>query len=303
MKILLTGKNGQVGWELNRLLGDLGELISVGREEMDLAREESIHRTIRETRPDLLINAAAYTAVDKAEEEMDLAAAVNSAAPKIMADEAKNLGFSIIHFSTDYIFDGGKKAGPYLEDDPANPINVYGKTKWAGECAIREAGVPHLIVRTSAVFGDRGKNFYRTMKRLAAECDQLRVVEDQVIGPSWSRSIAKGVSQVLRSRIDHQISSKNSLLEGVSGTYHMTCRGETSWHGFAKAIVERSLSGNKPDLKAIPTSEYPTPAARPKYSVLSNQKLTSIFGVELPEWERALIQCMEGDPNIESNRP
>ena len=287
MKILLTGKNGQVGWELERSLQPLGQVFAFDRTGLDLANPDSIRAAIREIKPDLIVNPAAYTAVDKAESEPDLAMAVNGVAPGIMGEEAKRLGAALIHYSTDYVFDGTKTA-PYTEDDVPNPINVYGKTKLAGERAIQAIGVQHLIFRTSWVYGLRGKNFLRTILRLAGERDELRVVDDQIGAPTWSRLIAEATASVLA-----RIPSKD--IKYCSGIYHLTASGHTSWYGFTQAIFERrgvDTSQRSVVLHPIHTSEYPLPAIRPKNSLVSMQKLTKTFNLTMPTWDMALDLCL-----------
>jgi dTDP-4-dehydrorhamnose reductase len=285
MKILVTGKNGQVGWELQRTLAPLGEVVAVDRSILDLTSPDSIRAVIREVKPNLIVNPAAYTAVDKAESEPDIAQAVNGVAPGVMAEEAKRLGAALIHYSTDYVFDGCK-VGPYVEDDPTCPLNVYGKTKLAGEDAIRAVGLPHLILRTSWVYGVRGKNFLLTILRLAKEREELKIVGDQIGAPTWSRLIAETTAQIVAQRM-------RNLCE-LSGTYNFTATGNTSWHGFASAIVEASRADRpqssvlSPRLIAIPTSEYPLPAPRPKNSVLANDKLLRDFGLAMPDWHLGL---------------
>ncbi len=293
-KILLAGKNGQVGWELQRTLATLGDVVAVDRQGMDLANPDSIRSAIRTIRPDLIVNAAAYTAVDKAESEPELAMAINGIAPGIMAEEAKRLGAAMVHYSTDYVFDG-TKTSPYTEEDAPNPLSVYGKTKLAGEQAIQAAGIPYLIFRTSWVYGLRGRNFLLTILRLAKERDELKIVDDQIGAPTWSRMIAEVTGQILAQR--------RAGLSEVSGLYNLTAAGRTSWYGFAKAILESmSLQGahslcltHHPMPKLIPvaTPEYPLPAPRPLYSMLSSDKLNRAFGVALPAWEASLTFCME----------
>lgn len=282
-KILVTGKNGQVGWELQRALASLGEVIAVDRAALDLSNPDSIRNVIREVKPHLIVNPAAYTAVDKAESEPDVAQAVNGVAPGIMAEEAKRLGAALIHYSTDYVFDGSKD-GAYVEEDATCPLNVYGKTKLAGEDAIRAVGVPHLILRTSWVYGVRGKNFLLTILRLAKEREELKIVADQVGAPTWSRLIAETTGQIVAQRIRN--------LEELSGIYNFTAAGSASWHGFASAIVEGSQV-RTPRLIPIPTSEYPLPAPRPKNSILSNDKLRSEFGLAMPDWKVCLELAMQ----------
>ncbi|BAY92956.1 MULTISPECIES: dTDP-4-dehydrorhamnose reductase [unclassified Tolypothrix] len=296
MRILLTGVTGQVGWELQRTLMTLGEIIAVERSashpslQIDLAQPETIRRLIRDIKPDLIINPAAYTAVDKAESEPDLAMAINGIAPGIIAEEAKRIGAVVIHYSTDYVFDGNKTTA-YTEQDRPNPQNIYGKTKLVGEQAIASVGVPHLILRTSWVYSRRGKNFLLTMLRLAQEREEIRVVEDQIGAPTWSRMIAEATSQII-SQGSQNISE---FLAAKGGIYHLTASGKTSWYGFAKAIFE--LEDKKSDRKLqrlipIPSQEYPTPATRPAYSLLDSQKLSDNFGLVLPDWQRSLELVM-----------
>ncbi len=292
MRILLTGSTGQVGWELQRTLMTLGEVIPAGREiphstlRIDLSQPDSIRHVIREVMPDLIVNPAAYTAVDKAEAEPELAMAVNGTAPGVIAEEAKLLGAGVIHYSTDYVFNGNQ-ATPYTEQDQPEPQNVYGKTKLAGEKAIQAVGVPHFILRTSWVYGLRGKNFLLTMLKLAREREELRVVDDQVGAPTWSRMIAESTAQILSQGKKDLI----GFLSNNSGIYNLTASGETSWYGFAKAIFEYDSNPSQQKLKklvAIPSQEYPTPAKRPAYSSLDTQKISSTFGLALPSWQRNL---------------
>jgi len=285
-KILLTGKNGQVGWELQRALAPLGEVVAVDRQVLDLASPDSIRAVIREVKPQLIVNPAAYTAVDKAESEPELAHAVNAVAPGVMAEEAERLGAAMLHYSTDYVFDGSKE-GAYTEEDRTNPCNVYGKTKLAGEEAVQGSGAAHIILRTSWVYGARGKNFLLTMLRLAREREELKIVADQIGAPTWSRMIAEASAQILAQRIGHW--------HEMAGLYHFTAGGSTSWHGFASKIVELGEIPVKPRIVPIPTSEYPLPAVRPKNSILSNRKLATTFGLVMPEWEQSLRLCMERD--------
>ncbi len=292
MKILLTGKNGQVGWELQRTLAPLGEVVAVDRQALDLANPDAIRALIREVKPALIVNPAAYTAVDKAESEPELAMAVNGIAPGVMAEEAKRLGAAMIHYSTDYVFDGSKTS-PYTEDDAPNPLNVYGRTKLAGEQAIQAAGISHLILRTSWVYGARGRNFLLTILRLAKERDELKIVDDQTGAPTWSRMIAEATAIILAKL---PLPPGEGWGEGGSGLYHLTAAGQTSWHGFAGAILEsraRSTGVAGPRLIPIPTSAYPLPAPRPQYSVMANDKLQRAFGVALPAWQSGLGLCMD----------
>jgi len=306
-KILLTGKNGQVGEDLGRLLPQLGEVVALGRQELDLSNPEDIRRTIREIRPNLIVNAAAYTAVDQAEKEETAANEINCNAVAIMAEEAKKIGASLVHYSTDYVFDG-LKGNPYVEDDPTGPINVYGMTKLAGEQAIRASGMPHLIFRTSWVYATRARNFLLTILRLATQREELRIVRDQIGAPTWSREIADATTKIL-SRLYGRESGQDSL-STVSGTYHMTAAGVTNWHEFATAILDEAshapkatpwfaaATGGNPVItrRVIPitTQEFPTPARRPAYSILSNARLMKTFGFQLPAWRTQLHRAFYG---------
>lgn len=285
--ILLTGSHGQVGWELRRTLAPLGRVVALDAAELDLAQPAAIREAMRSLRPDIVVNPAAYTAVDKAESEPALAQAVNGDAPGIFAEEARRLGAWMVHYSTDYVFDG-EKPGAYVEDDAPHPQSVYGRTKLAGEEAVRAAAGRHLIFRTSWVYGSRGHNFMLTMLRLARERRELRVVDDQVGAPTWCRSLAEMTAQVLA-----QLHRPGSEAGDVSGTYHMTASGSVSWHGFATEILAQSGISPLPVLHAIPSSEYPTPAKRPKNSVLSNEKLNRTFGLAAGDWRDNLALCME----------
>ena len=296
-RILLIGKNGQVGWELRRTLAPLGEVIALDHQEMDLADPDAIRGVMREQRPHLVVNAAAYTAVDKAEEETDLAMAINGTAPGILAEEAKRAGAFLVHFSTDYVFDGEKES-PYTEEDAPNPINVYGKTKLAGEQAIQAVGTPHLILRTSWVYGARGKNFLLTILRLARERPELKVVNDQTGAPTWSRMIAEATAQIL-AKIYSTSTSRVTRTSNVGDIYHLTGSGETTWFGFAEAILAeatRLISSPSMRLTPISTAEYPQPARRPRNSLMSNRKLGDTFGLVMPSWQDMIKLCLEEAP-------
>jgi dTDP-4-dehydrorhamnose reductase len=301
-RILLTGKTGQVGAELLALLPSFGEVAAFDRHELDLSNPDQIRRAIRDVQPTIIVNAAAYTSVDQAEKEEEQAHIINVEAPALMAEEAKKIGAALVHYSTDYVFDGSKNL-PYKETDRPGPINVYGKTKLAGEEAIQAVGVPHLIFRTSWVYGTRGRNFLLSILRLATEQEELRIVRDQLGAPTWSREIAKGTLRVLA-----QLSQEGGqAISKFSGKYHMTAAGETNWFEFAKAILEEAsrLPRGIPwfetatkghplvtrRLTAITADEYPTPACRPAYSVLSNSRLKEIFGLELPDWKLQLTSA------------
>jgi dTDP-4-dehydrorhamnose reductase len=293
--ILLTGANGQIGFELARSLQGLGRVVALDRNGLDLSDSEQIRRVVRELSPALIINAAAYTAVDLAESDMAAAMRLNAEAPEILAQEAKDLGSLLVHYSTDYVFDGTKD-GPYEENDAANPLNVYGKSKLAGEQAIAASGCAHLILRTSWVYGVRGKNFLRTMLQLGAQRDELSVVADQIGAPTWSRTIAAITSEAL----SQLLAQDRDAWPRYSGIYHLTASGATSWCGFAQAIFDISALERKPVIKAIPTAAYSdltnagisTVAVRPRNSRLSNQKLFATFGLRAPDWREALERCM-----------
>jgi dTDP-4-dehydrorhamnose reductase len=293
MKILVTGAAGQVGWELARQLPSLGEVVAIDLEGIDLARPDDIRRVLRELRPDVVVNAAAYTAVDKAESEPELARLVNAVAPGVMAEELRSSGGFLIHYSTDYVFDG-TKTGPYVEDDEPNPLSSYGATKLEGERAIQAVGVSHLILRTSWVYGARGKNFLLTMLRLFQERDELRIVDDQIGAPTSSRWISRTTASVLKQCIESRKSGTWVDAEW-SGLYHATAGGSTSWFGFAEAIralSDATGSASKPRLVPITSAEYPLPAKRPGNSILSNAKITARFGVVQSPWGALLRECM-----------
>jgi dTDP-4-dehydrorhamnose reductase len=288
--ILLTGADGQVGFELARSLQGLGRVVALERGGLDLSDLDQVRRVVREVKPMLIVNAAAHTAVDQAETDVNAAMLLNAQAPGVLAQEAKRLGAALVHYSTDYVFDG-TKAGSYVEDDAANPQNVYGKSKLAGEQAIAESGCAHLIFRTSWVYGMRGKNFLLTMLRLGAQRDELSVVADQHGAPTWANTIAVLSANVLSQAAAGQGDSRD-WWQQHSGVYHLTAGGATSWHGFAEAIFEFADLEKKPAVKPIPAASYPTPAVRPSNSRLSNDKLADTFGLRAPEWRVALRLCM-----------
>ncbi|MGV8897909.1 MAG: dTDP-4-dehydrorhamnose reductase [Burkholderiaceae bacterium] len=287
MRILLTGKTGQVGYELERSLQGLGDIIALDRSQMDLANLAQVRDVIRSVKPDLIINPAAYTAVDKAESEPELALCINGTAPGVMAEEAKKLGAAMIHYSTDYVFDGSKTT-PYTEDDPTCPINVYGATKLAGEQAIQAAGIPHLILRTSWVYGMRGNNFLRTMLRLSQERKELRIVDDQHGAPTWCRTIADTTARIVALAEDGK--NTQEWWQQHSGIYNLTAQGQTTWYGFTQAILDNATFVNKPHLTPIATQDYPLPAKRPTHSGLSCERLMETF-TGLPDWDKALRLC------------
>jgi dTDP-4-dehydrorhamnose reductase len=285
VRILLTGKNGQLGWELSRALAPLGEIVAFGRPDLDLTVPDRIASAVGAARPDVIVNAAAYTAVDRAESEPDAALAINAVAPGILAREAGRAGALLVHYSTDYVFDGTKSA-PYSEDDPTNPLNVYGRSKLAGEKAIGAVGVPHLILRTSWIYAARGKNFLLTMRRLLQEKGAVRVVSDQIGAPTSAGALADATAELLSRH-------EPSELGRMSGVYHATACGSTSWYGFATEIARLEQPGAQRPLSVVPitSSEYPSPALRPRNSRLSNEKLLSRFDVSLPTWQACLHAC------------
>ncbi|MEO8974550.1 MAG: dTDP-4-dehydrorhamnose reductase [Casimicrobiaceae bacterium] len=290
-RILITGAEGQLGFELVRELAPLATVVATGRTELDLADKDAIVAAMRTHAPDLVINAAAYTGVDQAEREPAKAQAINAIAPGILAEEAKRSGALLIHYSTDYVFDGLQQAA-YTEDALTRPCNVYGHSKLDGERAIDASGACALVLRTSWVYGRRGRNFLLTMKRLARERDELRVVADQHGTPNWSRTLARATAGVIAEGV--------AGLRDRAGLYHLSCTGTTTWFGFATRIVseaQRELAheGNKlPRVVPITTAEYPTPAHRPTNSALDAGKFMQTFGCVLPPWEQALAECLSG---------
>ncbi|MBN0980803.1 dTDP-4-dehydrorhamnose reductase [Pseudomonas hygromyciniae] len=285
LKILITGQHGQVSRELQQRLQGLGELVVLGRDQLDLTNPEQIRQQVRSHRPGLIINAAAHTAVDQAENEPDVAFAINATAPGILAEEAKVLGIALIHYSTDYVFDGSKPA-PYSEDDAPNPLGVYGMSKLAGEQAIAAVGGQYLILRTSWVYSCHGKNFLLTMQRLLQEKPQMRIVADQIGAPTWAGTIANSTRALIERWQAGQA--------GDWGVYHLTAQGETSWFGFAQAIGEHLLAEGKAcaALEGIPASDYPTPAKRPLNSRLDCSRLQQQWQVGQPQWREALRECL-----------
>lgn len=286
MKILLLGKHGQVARELQLSLAHERGLVALGRDQLDFTDPAQIRQQVRALYPDLIINAAAHTAVDQAESEPELAVAINATAPGVLAEEAAALGVPLIHYSTDYVFDGSK-ASAYQEVDAPNPLGVYGQSKLAGEQAIRAIGGQHLILRTSWVYSTHGRNFLLTMQRLLQEREELKVVDDQIGAPTWAGSIALATAQLIE-----------RWKQGNPhwGTYHLSCQGETSWFGFASAIAERLKAEGKPcaRLIPIPSSAYPTPAPRPLNSRMDCTRLQADWGVVLPDWHAALQDCLRG---------
>ncbi|HUG21240.1 dTDP-4-dehydrorhamnose reductase [Piscinibacter sp.] len=291
MKILLLGKNGQLGWELQRSLAPLGELVALGRTDTPLAADfddpQGLAAIVRELRPQMIVNAAAYTAVDKAESELEPARGVNAVAPGMLAREAAAMGAWLVHYSTDYVFNGSGRL-PWNEDAPTAPLNVYGRTKLEGEQLIRASGCRHLILRTSWVYAARGGNFAKTMLRLASERERLTVIDDQFGAPTGADLLADVTAHALRTALQRP---------DVSGTYHAVAGGETSWHGYARLVVEWARAHGMPikvaaeAVEAIPTSAFPTPAERPRNSRLDTTRLRETFGLTLPHW-RAGVERM-----------
>jgi dTDP-4-dehydrorhamnose reductase len=306
-KIMLTGKRGQVGGELNVSLRSFADVVALDHSELELCKPQDVRRAIRSVRPDIIVNAAAYTAVDRAESDESMAHAINADAVAVMAEEAETLGAVLVHYSTDYVFDGTKRT-PYIEDDLPNPQNAYGRTKLAGERALQQSGAAYLIFRTAWVYGRQGKNFLLTILRLAMQQEELRIVDDQIGAPTNAREIAEGTARTIQG-LWSQAEGAGSL-SSIAGIYHMTAAGEASWHEFAEAILKEAAQN--PELpwlaeatchrrltarRVVPikTADYPTPARRPAYSVLSNSRLARVFGVQLPHWRSQLHSAFLAD--------
>ena len=293
MQILLFGKGGQVGWELQRSLAPLGDIVALDHDSAgdlcgSFADLQGLADTVRRVRPHVIVNAAAYTAVDKAESEPDLAHTINALAPGVLADEAQKLGAWLVHYSTDYVFDGGGDR-PRKETDPTGPLSVYGRTKLEGEQVVARCA-QHLIFRTSWVYAARGANFAKTMLRLAAERDQLRVIDDQIGAPTGAELLADVTALAIRS------ARENPRLAGL---YHLAAGGETSWHGYARFVIEQARAAGCPlrvgpeDIEAIPTSAYPTPAQRPLNSRLDTSKIRAAFAIHLPAWHSGVRRMLD----------
>ena len=293
MKILITGSTGQLARELQLELAGAGKLLALGHNALDLADPEQIREQVRLLRPDLIINAAAYTAVDPAESHRELAFAVNARGPQVLAEEAARLGVPLIHYSTDYVFDG-RKAEPYSEADVPQPLSVYGASKLAGEQAIQAAGCEYLILRTSWVYSQHGKNFLLTMQRLLQERDALSVVSDEIGAPTWAATIARTTAEMVRKRSAGEA--------GPSGLYHLTASGETSWHGFACSIAEqlRQQGRLRAEITPILSKDYPTAAQRPLNSRLNCARLQHEWGIRLPDWETALHECLAQSRHVDA---
>jgi dTDP-4-dehydrorhamnose reductase len=287
--ILLTGGTGQVGAALCHPLADLGRVIAPDRQSLDLADLAEVEQVVRSINPGLIVNAAAYTAVDRAESEPDTADLVNQRAVGTLARAGAQCGASMIHYSTDYVFDG-RSDTPYRPDDPTRPLSVYGRTKRDGERALLASGIDGVVLRTSWVYSTRGRNFLLTMLRLARERDELRIVDDQVGAPSWADWIAHSTALMLHARVKANASRP---FAGISGIYHLTPSGQTTWCGFARAIVERAGLNQATTIIPITTCEYPTPAERPRYSVLDCSTTDQTFGIVRPTWEALLDQAMQ----------
>jgi dTDP-4-dehydrorhamnose reductase len=289
-RILIVGNAGQLGVELQHSFQGRGEVIGVDRESVDLAQADQVRALVRRVEPDVILNAAAYTAVDRAEAEPELAWAINAQAPRILAEEALRSHALLVHYSTDYVFDGAKTS-PWTEQDAPSPLNVYGASKLGGEAALREVGGKVLVFRTSWVYGPHGSNFLLTMLRLARQRDSISVVGDQVGSPTTSIELARAT----RAIVDGVIAGRFGATEDWAGLYQMTCSGSTSWCGFAQAIfarAEKLLDGKIPQVTSITSEEYPAPAKRPRNSVLSNARLEQRFGVRLASWESALDEVI-----------
>lgn len=290
--ILVLGSNGQVGWELQRALLPLGSVIGRNRAGLDLSDLDAVRMELRDVRPDVVVNAAAYTAVDRAEAEPELAFRINGDLPGVLAEEVKRTGALLVHYSTDYVY-SGRKGSAYVEGDEPDPINVYGRSKLAGDQAIQDVGGDYLILRTSWVYGIRGRNFLRTILRLAAEKEELSIVDDQVGCPTWSRWIAEMTAQIIGQ------AGRSPRAELRTGIYHLCGGGSTTWHGFASAIIEESAHLPGLDLRVrqvtpIPTSAYPTPAQRPMQTPLSCEQLQQTFHLGVADWRKQLRLCVAG---------
>lgn len=288
---MLIGASGQLGTELARVLPELGEVVTPTRQVAPLDNPEALRHSIRRVQPALIVNAAAYTAVDRAEEERDVAIAANGIAPGVIAEECATLGSPLIHYSTDYVFDGASTS-PYTERTPTHPLNVYGETKLAGEFAIAATGAPHLVFRTSWLYGAGGHNFLRTMLRLARERPEIRVVSDQTGSPTTTSAVAQATMRILAMC---RQSEGFALPPHVSGTYHMSAAGDATWYNFATAILAADPHRAEQRCRSvvpISTAEYPTPARRPRYSVLDNTRLATTFGVTLAPWQSQLVDVM-----------
>jgi dTDP-4-dehydrorhamnose reductase len=290
-RILIVGNAGQLGRELERIFAGVGPMVAVDRESVDLADADQTRALVRRAEPSIILNAAAYTAVDRAESESELAYAINEQAPRVLAEEALQRGAIFVHYSTDYIFDGSKPE-PWVETDLPHPLNVYGASKLAGEMAVDNVGGNYLTFRTSWVYGHHGNNFLLTMLRLGRERDRLSIVDDQIGAPTTSIELARATYDI----VTGILAARFGAAQQWRGLYHMTCGGSVSWYGFAQAIFAGAtelLGVKAPSLTPIPTSAYPTPAPRPRNSVLSNARLAARFGIQLSPWEAALEEVLQ----------
>jgi dTDP-4-dehydrorhamnose reductase len=289
VKILLTGRTGQLGWHLARLLPRIGETLATDRASLDLTQPDSLRTAIRAAHPDVIVNAAAYTAVDRAESEEDLAHAINATAPGVMAEEAERLGALLVHYSSDYVFDGTSQK-PYIESDAPNPINAYGRSKLAGEAAIAATGGAHLVLRTSWLYDMRGSNFVLTMLRLAEEREELRVVDDQVGSPTWTRAVAEATLELL---------TDLPRAKKAAGVYHLSARGSVSRYEFTRRLLALMdappAHAARPRVLPIKTADFPSTAARPLNCILDNTRMKKTFGVALADWEAQLRLCLAGE--------
>jgi len=286
MSILLFGSDGQLGFRLSTLLRGQGQVRAVNRAQLDLCETGSVRRLVLESRPRIVINAAAYTAVDRAETEPDTARLVNAEAPRAMAEAAAEIGALMVHFSTDYVFDGTSRE-PYTESTRVHPLGVYGRSKLDGENAVTASGCPALILRTAWLYSNRGRNFLNTILRLAGERDELRIVNDQTGSPTYADALAVATVQIL-----DRMFSGDSIRAEYCGLYHAACGGSATWWEFASRIVQLAGLSGRVRVLPIPSSEYPTPVQRPAYSVLSGEKLKRTFGIQLPDWKLALEECL-----------
>jgi dTDP-4-dehydrorhamnose reductase len=300
MRILLFGKNGQVGWELQKTLAPLGQVVAVDRPEIDFMDLKRLREFTLEIRPDLIVNAAAYTDVDKAESEPEAAMRINGDAPGVLAKTAGDIGAGLVHYSTDYVFDGEKRK-PYREQDEPHPINIYGETKLAGERAVAAVVGAHWILRTSWLYGARGRNFFLTMLRLARERERITVVDDQIGSPTWCRALAVGTADMLKAAIKESQDSPYGYMQDTRGIYHLCAGGQASWYAFAKRILESDPHADEQlveRIEPVPSHSYPSTARRPFYSVLDTTRVRETFGVELAGWQEQLRACWRSSGKI-----
>jgi dTDP-4-dehydrorhamnose reductase len=290
LRLLLLGSHGQIGWELERSLFPLGALSTLSHSDIDLADTDAVRVALRAVRPHIVVNAAAYTAVDKAEAEAEMAFAVNALAPRALAEECRRIGSLLVHYSTDYVFDG-TSASPYSEAEPPAPLNVYGESKAAGDQAIADSGCAHMIFRTSWIYASRGSNFVRTMLRLAREKKAMEVIDDQIGAPTCARQVAEATTHALALAAGTASGDVASLSTQYQGVFNLSAAGSTTWHGFAAAIFQ--IAGMAPSLAAVRSADFPRPAKRPKNSLLSNERFQRTFGFRLPDWRIGLQLCID----------